>query len=74
MCVFSRPSAPPAPPPPEPVIVPPTPRLEDVSAPKQMQKAPARPGSRTDVLFTRRGKRGMVIQMGAATGTNIPGQ
>ena len=64
------PKAPSAPPPPAPVIMPAAPRIESVTAPRQTQKGPAVP---RDTLFARRGKRGMVIQMGAETGTNIPG-
>ena len=70
MCFF-QPKSQPAPPAPAPVVLPEAPRIQDVSAPKQMQKAPATPG--VNSLFARRGKRGMVIQLGASAGTNVPG-
>lgn len=67
MCIM--PKAPSAPPPPPPVEIPKP--FSTEAAPRQMQKGPEMP---KDTLFARRGKRGMVIQMGASAGTNIPGQ
>lgn len=71
MCFF-QPKSQPAPPAPTPVSLPAAPRIEEVSSTKQMQKTPANPKG-LEGLFARRGKRGMVIQLGATAGTNIPG-
>jgi hypothetical protein len=57
------------------VKLPEAPQIPNVVAASNIQAAPAKPKEVPggDVLFKRRGKRGMVIQMGAAPGTNIPG-
>lgn len=74
MCIGSRTYA--APPAPPPATLPPAPAISKVAAPSQMQAAPATPmsGIAQDTLIKRRGKRGMVIQLGSTAGTNIPGE
>lgn len=68
-------SAPKAPPPPTPVVLPPAPSMQTISAPTLMQGAPARPkdAPETNPSLRRRGKRGLTIPLTTAPGTNIPG-
>lgn len=72
MCTARSYSPPPAP---EPVKLPEAPSIPNIVAPVVTQAAPGKPKEAPggDVLFKRRGKKGMLIQMGAAPGTNIPG-
>jgi hypothetical protein len=75
MCIMPKSQA--APPPPAPVELPKPEMAPMVSAP-QMQTAPASPASRAaaadqSAVIRRRGKRGMIIQMGSTAGTNLPG-
>ena len=72
MCTARSYTPPPAP---EPVKLPEAPSIPNIVAPVVTQAAPAKPKSVAEqgVLFKRRGKKGMLIQMGAAPGTNIPG-
>jgi len=55
--------------------LPEAPSIPNIVAPVVTQAAPGKPKEAPggDVLFKRRGKKGMLIQMGAAPGTNIPG-
>jgi len=61
-----------APPPPPEVKLPEAPQMPNVVAPGTLQAAPAAP-KMSDATIKRKGKRGMVIQMGSTPGTNIPG-
>ena len=65
MCM-SSPSMPQAP---KQVIIPQAPIMSDIVAPVIKQSAP----QTADSVFKRRGKAGMVIQMGTGAGTNLPG-
>jgi len=47
--------------------------MPNVVAPTNLQSAPAKPAQMADLGIKRRGKRGMVINMGSTPGTNIPG-
>ena len=62
-------SSPSIPAPPKQVIIPQAPVMSDIVAPVIKQAAPA---TTTDSVFKRRGKAGMVIQMGTQS-SNIPG-
>lgn len=68
MCI--APSMPSPPPPPKAVTLPPAPVIQKVSAAPQMQAGPAKP---SNPIIKRRGKSGMLIQMGSTAGTNVPG-
>lgn len=68
MCI--APSSPSPPPAPKAVVLPPAPTIEKSVATPQMQAGPAKPA---DPIIKRRGKSGMVIQMGSTAGTNVPG-
>lgn len=61
-----------APPPPPPIQVPKV-EMPNVVAPTMTQTAPKPPVPEQGALIKRRGKRGMVIQLGTQGGTNVPG-
>jgi hypothetical protein len=61
-------SSPSMPKPPAPIIIPQAPVMADIVAPVIKQAAP----KTSDSVFKRRGKAGMVIQMGTQS-SNIPG-